>query len=238
MTAYARQELLRYIELAGWENILYMDTDSLFVTKAGSANLQAAGVVDAKELGKMKLEKEAERIKILAPKDYEFAGVTRMKGIKKDSKRLDDHERKYEVEIWPRLNTFIREGNLSSYKNIKRIKVLSGDYNKGWVTSTGEVLPLEMDFDGDNYILPWHYSKMSENYNLLDSGQETKIYKRYRGNYYVPPEIEYQQELIREREKLRKEIRRAVMKLGGNDPDYEYIPRWARGKAGSRLDEA
>lgn len=238
VTAYARQELLRYIELAGWENILYMDTDSLFVTKAGSANLQAAGVVDAKELGKMKLEKEAERIKILAPKDYEFAGVKRTKGIKKDSKRLDDHERKYEVEIWPRLNTFIREGNLSSYKNIKRIKVLSGDYNKGWVTSTGEVLPLEMDFDGDNYILPWHYSKMSENYNLLDSGQETKIYKRYRGNYYVPPEIEYQQELIREREKLRKEIRRAVMKLGGvNDPDYEYIPRWAKRKAGSRLDE-
>ena len=156
-------------------------------------------------------------------------------GNKKDSKRLDDHERKYEVEIWPRLNTFIREGNLRSYKNIKRIKVLSGDYNKGWVTSTGEVLPLEMDFDGDNYILPWHYSKMSENYNLLDSGQETKIYKRYRGNYYVAPEIEYQQELIR-KGKLRKEIRRAVMKLGSNDPDYEYIPGGQRGKS-SRLDE-
>ena len=46
VTAYARMELLKYIEITGWENILYMDTDSLFVTKEGSNKLQAAGVVD------------------------------------------------------------------------------------------------------------------------------------------------------------------------------------------------
>jgi len=70
VTAYARCYLWELIEKAGEENVLYMDTDSLFVTKKGYENLK--DYLDNKELGKLKLEDVTEDLTIWGAKLYKF----------------------------------------------------------------------------------------------------------------------------------------------------------------------
>ena len=257
VTAYARMELLKYIELSGWENVYYMDTDSLFLNKEGADRLEAAGVINAKDLGKMKLEKVDNVITINAPKDYIFAGTVKTKGIKKGSKKIEDEKeltelalkmridikdlpgRIYNNDQWPRLNSFIRAGNLSSYYNIKRTKIITGYYNKGWLLEDGEVKPFIMEMVlGENSLIPFHESPyIMEGKFLKDPTQARRIEKKYRKSYGIDPEKEYQQQFYKDEKELRKQIRKAVMNLGGvNDPDYEYLPRWCKRKTGKGLD--
>ena len=253
VTAYARMVLLRYITLAGWDNIYYMDTDSLFVNKAGSDNLQAAGVVDPARLGALDLEKMGDYLRINSPKDYEFAGTKRVKGIKKGSRPLTQEEitsliserklapeevsdRIFETEQWPRLNSFIRYGDLSHYFNVARVKILKGDYNKGWVLADGRVMPFEME---NGFILPYEQTTYyKEGLELMDGErQEKRINKMYKKFMASIPEEEYGQlDLLRQQ--MKKEFRAAVMALGGvNDPDFEDLPRWCiRRKTGRPLD--
>lgn len=256
VTAFARMELWKYIEIAGPENILYMDTDSLFTTKEGSLRLEAAGVVDDTELGKMKLEKIDNNITINAPKDYIFAGTVKTKGIKKGSVKVTDindleelarkmkidkedlPDRVYNNQQWPRFNTFIRAGNLSSYYNISRTKVISGYYNKGWTLESGDVLPFICEVVlGENSIKTFEDSYIMEGKFLKDPSQAERIAKKYKKYFDLDQAKEYQQIIIKEERELRKQIRKAVMNLGGvNDPDYEYLPRWCKRKTGKGLD--
>lgn len=70
VTTYARLLLATYIELVGYGNIFYSDTDSLAVNKIGYERLQQH--LHDKELGKLKLELRFTNGKIKAPKNYTF----------------------------------------------------------------------------------------------------------------------------------------------------------------------
>ena len=184
VTAYARLELWKYIELAGLENVLYMDTDSLFTTAAGAARIMP--YTSNTELGKMKLEKQDTRIMIRTPKHYSFAGVTKIKGVKKGSIALDPAGTIFKNTHWPRLNTFIRGGDLSGYYNVIRVKVLKGNYNKAWVTETGRVAPFQLDLtDGKNRLIPWADTSYAalDGLTLLDPNQAERFVKLYKNQY-------------------------------------------------------
>jgi len=159
VTAAARMLLVKYIDIAGWDEVLYMDTDSLFTTQDGSDRLFDAGIVSNTELGALKLEKSDDKITINCPKDYSFAKVKKVKGIKKGSKRLLLHKHKWEIEddytttVWPKLGGFLRSGQLDTFRNKSMVKTLTRTYGKGWVTDTGNVLPFVMLTKGNtNYI--------------------------------------------------------------------------------------
>ena len=144
VTSYSRVLLLKYIEKAGWPNVYYCDTDSLFLNEAGYQSLK--DVLSDSEIGKLKLEKEGNLLEIHAPKDYQFDDKVTMKGIKKGSILLDNGEQPvFETEQWPRLNSAIREGNLSGYRTKKIRKVLYREYNKAWINLNGEALPFRFD---------------------------------------------------------------------------------------------
>lgn len=240
VTAYARMLLYNYIKIAGRENLYYMDTDSLFVNSQGAANLHQQGNISDTAMGLLKLEKEDTSIRVNAPKDYVFAGVTKMKGVKKGSIPISDKdelkslntERAFINRQWPKLFSCIRTGNLSGYKNISRIKVLSGDYNKGWVMPYGGVIPFELVARaGKNFILPCPEA---------DESQQVKIYKRYRNNILPTDEMmsEHASKIITSAgDDQRKEFRRAILALGGVcDKDYSRLPRWCKRKKGGTLD--
>jgi len=191
VTAYARMYLYELIKIAKFENIFYMDTDSLFVNLEGAENLIAAGYVSETELGKMKLEKQDTNIKINAPKDYQFAGVTKIKGVKRGSVPITDPAELSELGVkegraylnthWPKLFSFIKKGDLSSYHNVKRVKVISGFYNKGWLTDSGDVLPFVLvNSNKINHIIPWLETNYSTEGRELDGDeQEGRILKIY-----------------------------------------------------------
>ena len=101
VTSYARALMWKYMSTAGMENILYMDTDSLFVLEEGYQRLKKANLIDDYELGKLKLEGVYDGITIYAPKDYELlikdpifgwfvVEEEKHKGVPKRSRKLDE----------------------------------------------------------------------------------------------------------------------------------------------------
>lgn len=237
VTAYARMTLLNFIQIAGPENVYYSDTDSLFVNEEGKNNLLPYH--DEKTLGRIKLEAENDKLIIFAPKDYEFGSVKKQKGVKKGSKKIAENE--FETEIWPHLNSFIREGLIAGYHNVKRIKRLRRQYDKGWVLSDGRVVPLQLTADSTGtWIIPWEetlYCRQGE--KLANPEQPAWIRKAYPKSYLDREAEERQLRLNYEKIKLEnvKAFKKAVMSLGGvNDPDYMSIPRWCKRRKGKTLD--
>jgi hypothetical protein len=163
VTAYARMGLWHCIEIAGQENIYYMDTDSLFMNKIGYERMVAAGLVDAHRLGAMKLEPIVEEKKdkdgnIIQPeilisngvtikglKDYKFDewSKSKIKGVSKNSKYIGqdkDGNDQYINQVWRGFAKFIKEGQLNHYKNELMIKTLKREYDKGLIVN-GKVIP-------------------------------------------------------------------------------------------------
>jgi hypothetical protein len=148
VTSAARALLWKYITIAGIENVFYMDTDSLFVNDAGLSRLSAAGSMNEVELGSLKLEKSSNDVEIYGSKDYRFGAETKHKGIPADAKRVNvGGEEKALVWVWPKSATWLREGNLSGFENRAVLKNLVTKFNKGTITASGRVAPLELHED-------------------------------------------------------------------------------------------
>lgn len=140
VTSYAREHLRRLIRIAGNDNVFYCDTDSLFTTEAGSKRLVEAGEVDAKALGKLKLEGTAKRCSFYGPKDYIFDETTVRKGIRKNALQLN--ETTFEQDAFEQLKSVLNRGG-EPFIEIKRIqKTLSRQLTKGVLKANGKVTPI------------------------------------------------------------------------------------------------
>lgn len=151
VTAYARMLLWGFIETAGEDNVYYMDTDSLFVNKEGYENLKKSGVLDDKELGKLKLEHKIYDVDIRGCKDYKFkfekekGGIKKevqedkIKGVNKRSVKIDENT--FVSTVWGGLAQYIKDGKLNGYKNSVIVKELSRKYTKGIIGEDGVVTP-------------------------------------------------------------------------------------------------
>ncbi len=140
ITDYARNVLVDYIEKAGWENVYYCDTDSLFVNEKGYQRLQDD--LSDVELGKLKLEKKINHLVIYGLKDYIADDTIKIKGIPQRAVKKDDNT--YIVDIFPKALSDLKEGITKPYKTIKKTKVLKRQYDKGVVTDSGKVIPISM----------------------------------------------------------------------------------------------
>lgn len=86
VTSYARLLLRGYQHTAGSGNWYYSDTDSIWVSHRGKANLEAAGVVADETLGYLSVKKHYDWLRVFGPKDYETENVRRLKGIRPRAK--------------------------------------------------------------------------------------------------------------------------------------------------------
>jgi len=152
VTGYARRKLFEYILKAGFENVYYCDTDSLFVNECGLENLK--DYLNDRDLGYLKYEGIKEDLVIYGPKDYEWKDGEKHKGIPKNAERINENT--WKVTIFPRISTLIRHNTIDKYFTIERTKQLKRKYLKGWVTESGRVVPFELKVvDGSNVIVPW-----------------------------------------------------------------------------------
>jgi hypothetical protein len=223
VTSYARMLLWGYIETAGIDNVFYMDTDSIFCNRQGLDNLTAAGSIDTDKLGSLKLEKQG-AMKISGVKDYIFNDVEKLKGIPKGAIRIDVST--FIVNQWVGYSKMMNDGQLEGYKNILIKKHLSRNYTKGYITDSGQVLPLH--FSGDA-LTPFpgapNWTELAADYCKPD---------------YCKPDLawlEQEREAARERATYNKKVRAIIRGMGVNDRDYEYIPRWCKRKKGYTLSE-
>lgn len=143
VTSYARLFLWRLICVAGVQNTLYMDTDSLLVNQLGFNKLKH--LLHPTRLGALDLQKSISTIEIRGPKDYTFDDKTRIKGIKKNAKKLCDN--RFEQEHFLKFRSMLRHGwfDHASVKTVR--KTLKREYHKGIVQPSGRVLPYSLPED-------------------------------------------------------------------------------------------
>lgn len=167
VTSYARVVLLGGMRVVGdyepdradrdaraGREFYYCDTDSLFVSQKGYDRLRAASMVDARALGKFKLEGTAtERVIFRGAKNYEFDHKVRRKGVPDSAKsvwedgtpvRTKKGEPAVVYDSWPKLLTHLREGNLATFANRPVVKKTTVTYDKGSVMESGWVRPLRL----------------------------------------------------------------------------------------------
>jgi len=140
VSSYARVHLWRMIEKAGIENVYYMDTDSLFVNEEGYRRLQDE--ISDYELGKLKIEKIGTNVEIYGAKNYRFNQERKLKGVPKSARQIDDN--RYEYLHFMKFKTKLRRGLLNEQIGEMVVKEISGDYDKGIITNTGRVIPLQI----------------------------------------------------------------------------------------------
>jgi hypothetical protein len=141
VTAYARMILWKLILKAGIENVIYCDTDSLFVNSEGLGNLKSE--INQTELGKLKVEKSG-TCTIHGCKDYTFNGKTKLKGIKANAKKIsDDTYIQYQFDT---KNRRYSEGTKDGIVIVRPIKKkVSRNYDKGILSPSGQISPLIFD---------------------------------------------------------------------------------------------
>jgi hypothetical protein len=123
---------------AGYGNVLYCDTDSLFVTERGYDNLRE--YIGERELGKLEVRGVGEEMTVFAPKHYIFRGVAKIKGVPGKAIRIDDTT--YRLERWLRGRSLLRRGITDRVLVEETEKKLRLVYDKGVVGDDGWVKPL------------------------------------------------------------------------------------------------
>jgi DNA polymerase elongation subunit (family B) len=146
VTAYAREYLRFYITVLGENEVLYCDTDSLFVTKTGSDRLKDLCMVDPGTLGKFKLEGKAKKCTFYGPKDYVFQEHIVRKGIRKNAVQVNHNT--FEQDSFEQLKSVLNRGG-EPFIIIKKIqKTLQRQLVKGVRKSYGRVTPLILNCVG------------------------------------------------------------------------------------------
>jgi hypothetical protein len=135
VTAYARCYLMKLILQAGEDNVYYCDTDSLIVNESGYNNLKE--YINANELGKLKLEDEAEEIEIVAPKWYNMGDKTVHKGVRKDAVQINNNT--YKQQKWLKTLSLWKGGMFNAVYVQNYYVKHDGKYDKGIVLSDGRI---------------------------------------------------------------------------------------------------
>jgi hypothetical protein len=102
----ARAKLWDAMHAVGTEHVLYVDTDSLVLTRAGHRRMQqliAKGLFPG-----LRLKSEHRGVEIFGPRAAVFGDTVKMSGIPRNAQRTDDDA--WVGEIWTQLDTAIRTG--------------------------------------------------------------------------------------------------------------------------------
>ena len=144
VTSYARILLLKYINIAGPGNVVYCDTDSVYVTESGREKLR--GYCRDVELGALKLEQTVNRSWFYGPKDYILDGESTIKGI--STKAIKIGPGIYKQPLFWGFKRMLRHEFIDIQIIETIVKHLQRIYTKGDVAPDGRVTPLVLSLPG------------------------------------------------------------------------------------------
>ena len=165
VTAYGRIEMFNALNLAGFSNIYYMDTDSIFINEEGYKNIYKSGLISETELGLFKIEEYCKTISIYNVKDYEFITdektVRKLKGI--NLKTAEEMEKGvYMIDYWAGYANIIHNKNQQYYTE-KRLKQYKDEYNKGIINDDGTIKP---------YTLKERFTRDCKKFAVMKGGKK------------------------------------------------------------------
>ena len=140
VTDYARVYLYSLLSSVGLSNVLYCDTDSIFIRESDFNSIRH--LVNPTEIGKLKVEATTTNLAIHGLKDYTFGKERKTKGI--SSKATKIGRNKFRQSSFPNLSTLLREKITSGFPVLTVERELKGVYSKGQVSDSGVVSPFHL----------------------------------------------------------------------------------------------
>lgn len=134
--AECRVRLWRLTELAGQENVCYVDTDGLIVNRAGTERLELAAPEGLRRKG------EYATSEFLAPRQIVLSGALRAAGVPRRASRVK--EGLYEAEVWQELTTSLRHGTPDRVDITTRRILVSGTDSRRVHLPGGATKPREV----------------------------------------------------------------------------------------------
>lgn len=120
--AESRVRLWQAMQVAGLENVCYVDTDSLIVGPAGSAKLER------RELDTLRVKGEWSEIEILGPRQIIPGARLRAAGVPRNALKVA--ERTWEAPVWSGLSRSLSAGQASTVEVATRRFRLTGKDNR------------------------------------------------------------------------------------------------------------
>lgn len=105
--AETRVRLWAAMQVAGLENIVYVDTDCLIVNRAGHDRLDSK--VRTGSLGSLRYKSEHRLLELTAPQLIEGSTYRRLSGVPRGARRTAQSA--YDAEVWEGLTTAMAEGH-------------------------------------------------------------------------------------------------------------------------------
>lgn len=114
-----RLRLLHAIETAGYENVIYCDTDGLLTTRNGSNRLEM------QPIDGLRVKNSYKSVQALAPKQVLLDSTPRVSGLpaRAQSRNKDGS---YNVEVWERIGHALQEGRADSVRVEKASMYVTG----------------------------------------------------------------------------------------------------------------
>lgn len=140
ITAAARLRLLAAMEAVGRPRVVYVDTDSLFVTSGRPGPSWAA--LEGRGLGQAKLERTIRALTIHGLKDYQADGVRKLKGVRAAAVEVEPGV--FTQETFEGLKGALARGDVGRQLIRETRKVLDRTYHKGTFQADGTIRPYRL----------------------------------------------------------------------------------------------
>ena len=139
----ARVRLWEWIRIAERSDVHYVDTDSLWVTRAGLRRLALAGEVTPGVDGRLRRVARHDWMEIYGLKRYETSEGVHVAGV--PGVRRDPETGRYAWESSDRVEGALRDGRTPDGRVIRRSALLHQTYRHGLVGAGGAVSPWEVN---------------------------------------------------------------------------------------------
>lgn len=139
VTSQGRLLLWSAICAAGHEHVYYYDTDSLFVSEQGLANLYRANMVGSGEQGRLSIRAVIDKLTIHGVKYYEADGQVTCSGMPKGERMPGPDKDSYYLRAW--LGRNLNSGIRPTVDRVRRLYERTAKYHQGFVRSDGRIEP-------------------------------------------------------------------------------------------------
>lgn len=142
VTMYGRVRLLSAIVAAGWENVHYVDTDSLFLSETGMNRLRSRGLIQPRSLGGLELRHVYDSVEIRGLKHYVAGDRLVCAGLPRGTIDGDPAQGSYMLLPW--LGSAIAERRRPTAERHKVLYAPRRSYQHGRVLPDGSIQPIKI----------------------------------------------------------------------------------------------
>lgn len=142
ITSAGRMRLLEAIRCSGWENVYYVDTDSLFVNDTGYTRLLERGFIRTGQLGYLQVKADGGSFIAFGIKHYIHNGRLTCAGCRQSGSPISSADGRYYLPV--SIVDAIRHATRPTASGVYREYERTGHYHHGTVLPDGRVTPIRL----------------------------------------------------------------------------------------------